>query len=80
MLSRNTIGGRFTELRSIIDLVHNKSRIGVCIDMCHAFAAGMCAHLALCFPSSISTYATCGYVCLTMHLTYALLDEVTYFI
>ena len=37
----NTIGGRFTELRSIIDLVHDKSRIGVCIDTCHAFAAGM---------------------------------------
>jgi endonuclease IV len=36
----NTIGGSFAELRGIIDLVHDKSRIGVCLDTCHAFAAG----------------------------------------
>ena len=34
------MGGKFQELRSIIDLVEDKSRIGVCIDTCHAFAAG----------------------------------------
>ena len=36
----NTIGGSFVELRGIIDLVDNKSRVGVCLDTCHAFAAG----------------------------------------
>jgi len=36
----NTIGGKFSELRQIIDLVTDKSRIGVCLDTCHAFAAG----------------------------------------
>ena len=36
----NTIGGTFAELRAIIDLVHDKSRVGICIDTCHAFAAG----------------------------------------
>lgn len=36
----NTIGGRFEEIRSIIDGVRDKSRVGVCIDTCHAFAAG----------------------------------------
>lgn len=36
----NTIGGDFQELRGIIDRVKDKSRIGVCLDTCHAFAAG----------------------------------------
>jgi len=36
----NTIGGKFSELRQIIDLVTDKSRVGVCLDTCHAFAAG----------------------------------------
>ncbi|GAB6028303.1 hypothetical protein CHUAL_002478 [Chamberlinius hualienensis] len=36
----NTVGGKFEELKGIIDLVHDKSRIGICLDTCHAFAAG----------------------------------------
>ncbi|XP_068108230.1 probable endonuclease 4 isoform X2 [Hyperolius riggenbachi] len=36
----STVGGRFQELRGIIDLVEDKTRIGVCLDTCHAFAAG----------------------------------------
>ncbi|ESO89277.1 hypothetical protein LOTGIDRAFT_210318 [Lottia gigantea] len=36
----NTIGGKLEELKCIIDRVKDKSRIGVCIDTCHAFAAG----------------------------------------
>jgi len=36
----NTVGGKFSELRQIIDLVMDKSRVGVCLDTCHAFAAG----------------------------------------
>lgn len=36
----NTIGGDFRELRGIINRVKDKSRIGVCLDTCHAFAAG----------------------------------------
>uniref|UniRef100_A0A914W129 Xylose isomerase-like TIM barrel domain-containing protein n=1 Tax=Plectus sambesii TaxID=2011161 RepID=A0A914W129_9BILA len=36
----NTVGGHFEELRSIIDQVEDKSRIGVCLDTCHIFAAG----------------------------------------
>ena len=34
------IGGKFEELKSIIDKVDDKARIGVCFDTCHAFAAG----------------------------------------
>ena len=34
------VGYRFEHLREIIDLVDDKSRIGVCIDTAHSFAAG----------------------------------------
>lgn len=36
----NMIGSTFTDLRDIIALVRDKSRIGVCLDTCHVFAAG----------------------------------------
>ena len=35
-----TVGGKFAELRLIIDNVQNKSRVGICLDTCHIFAAG----------------------------------------
>ncbi|KXX73968.1 DNA-(apurinic or apyrimidinic site) lyase 1 [Madurella mycetomatis] len=38
--SGNVVGARFEELRDIIALVEDKTRVGVCIDTCHAFAAG----------------------------------------
>lgn len=34
------LGGSFAELRQIIDLVEDRSRVGICLDTCHAFAAG----------------------------------------
>ncbi len=34
------LGFRFEHLRQIIDLVDDKTRVGVCIDTCHLFAAG----------------------------------------
>ena len=34
------LGWRFEHLAAIIDQVDDKSRVGVCIDTCHAFAAG----------------------------------------
>lgn len=36
----NIIGATFEDLRDIIEKVEDKSRIGVCIDTCHTFAAG----------------------------------------
>ncbi len=36
----NHVGHRFEHLAYIIDKVENKSRVGVCIDTCHAFTAG----------------------------------------
>ena len=34
------VGYRFEHLARLIELTENKSRVGVCIDTCHAFAAG----------------------------------------
>ena len=34
------LGFKFEHLAKIIDKVEDKSRVGVCIDTCHAFAAG----------------------------------------
>ena len=36
----SNLGFRFEHLRYLIDRVGDKSRVGVCIDTCHAFAAG----------------------------------------
>jgi deoxyribonuclease-4 len=36
----SNVGNRFEELKFIIDRVEDKSRVGICIDTCHAFAAG----------------------------------------
>lgn len=36
----SAIGHRFEQIRFIIDLVGDKSRVGVCFDTCHAYAAG----------------------------------------
>ncbi|RDA82667.1 hypothetical protein CP532_0377 [Ophiocordyceps camponoti-leonardi (nom. inval.)] len=38
--SGNIIGSSWEDLRDIIALVEDKERVGICIDTCHAFAAG----------------------------------------
>lgn len=37
---KNIVGGSFEDLAAVIALVDDKSRIGVCFDTCHGFAAG----------------------------------------
>ncbi|MBI9090459.1 MAG: deoxyribonuclease IV [Desulfobacterium sp.] len=34
------VGFHFDQIAAIIDQVHDKARVGVCIDTCHAFSAG----------------------------------------
>ena len=34
---RNIMGSIFEDLRNIIDLVNDKTRVGVCLNTCHAF-------------------------------------------
>lgn len=36
----SNVGNRFEEIKYIIDRIEDKNRIGVCIDTCHALAAG----------------------------------------
>lgn len=36
----SNMGYRFEQLAHIIDIVEDKSRVGICIDTCHTFAAG----------------------------------------
>jgi deoxyribonuclease-4 len=36
----SSVGYKFEHLRTIIDLVDDKSRVGVCLDTCHAYASG----------------------------------------
>lgn len=36
----NTIGGDLSEIAAIIERVFDQSRVGVCLDTCHALAAG----------------------------------------
>lgn len=36
----SNLGYRFEHLRHIIDRIEDKSRVGVCLDTCHSFAAG----------------------------------------
>lgn len=36
----SNVGNKFEEIAHIIDKVEDKSRVGVCIDTCHAYAAG----------------------------------------
>ena len=38
--SKNSVGSKFEEIKEIIEKIDNKERIGVCLDTCHAFAAG----------------------------------------
>ncbi len=38
--TKNSIGGTFEEIRSIMDGIDDADRIGICFDTCHAFAAG----------------------------------------
>ena len=37
---KNSIGSRFEELRAILDKVHYETRVGICLDTCHAYASG----------------------------------------
>ena len=39
-LQGSSVGHSFEQLRFMVDAVHDRSRIGVCLDTCHMFAAG----------------------------------------
>ncbi len=38
--TKNSVGSTFEELKQILDQLESRKRFGVCLDTCHAFAAG----------------------------------------
>ncbi|KAK8236645.1 DNA-lyase [Phyllosticta capitalensis] len=52
----NTVGGTFEELRQIIDQIDDKTRVGVCLDTCHVFAAGYDLRTAETFTQTLDTF------------------------
>jgi len=37
---KNSVGSRFEDIKRILDMIEDEGRVGVCLDTCHAFAAG----------------------------------------
>ncbi len=52
----NVIGSTFEDLRDIIELIDDKSRVGVCIDTCHTFAAGYDLRTAEAFKETFDKF------------------------
>lgn len=56
--SGNVIGSTFEDLRDIIALTDDKSRIGVCIDTCHSFAAGYDLRTPKAFQKTMESFSS----------------------
>ncbi|KAI1428316.1 xylose isomerase-like protein [Xylaria sp. FL1777] len=52
----NVIGSTFEDLRDIIALIDDKTRVGVCIDTCHTFAAGYDLRSPEAFAATMSKF------------------------
>jgi deoxyribonuclease IV len=52
----SNIGYRFEHLAAIIDAVEDKTRIGCCIDTCHAFAAGYDLRTKALYEATMSAF------------------------
>lgn len=56
--SGNVIGSTWEDLRDIIALIDDKSRVGVCIDTCHTFAAGYDLRSAEAFKQTMDKFGS----------------------
>ncbi|KAK3709994.1 DNA-(apurinic or apyrimidinic site) lyase [Vermiconidia calcicola] len=52
----NILGSTFEDLRDIIALTDNKDRVGVCLDTCHAFAAGYDLRTPEAYKATMNTF------------------------
>lgn len=52
----SAVGSRFEEIGYIVDKVHKKIPIGVCIDTCHIFAAGYDIRTAQVFETTLAEF------------------------
>ncbi len=50
------MGHRFEHLAAMIDLVEDKSRVGVCLDTCHSFSAGYDLRTAEAYEESLAQF------------------------
>ena len=58
----HTIGGRFEELADLLGLLKRRRRFGVCLDTCHAFAAGYDLRNARAYERTMKAFdATVGF-------------------
>ncbi|KAF8585172.1 AP endonuclease [Ramaria rubella] len=55
--SGNVLGSRFEEIAQIIHRIDDKTRVGVCIDTCHAFAAGYDIRSKEAYENTLSAFA-----------------------
>ncbi|KAI9761684.1 MAG: hypothetical protein M4579_000918 [Chaenotheca gracillima] len=53
----SVIGSTFEDLRDIIALVEDKTRVGVCLDTCHAFVAGYDLRTPSAFAETLSKFS-----------------------
>src|SRR5260370_4855083 len=53
---RNSMGSNFPDVRKIIDGVKKRDRLGVCLDTCHAYAAGMDLHTEKGVNQTLATF------------------------
>jgi len=53
----SNVGYKFEHLRFIIDKVNDKSRVGVCIDTCHAYTSGYDVKTAEGFKKTFDTFS-----------------------
>lgn len=57
--TRNSMGSTFPELREILDSVKKKrENLGVCLDTCHAYAAGMDLHTEKGVQQTLASFDT----------------------
>lgn len=52
----NVLGSTFEDLRDTIALIKDKQRVGVCLDTCHAFAAGYDLRTAEAFQATMQQF------------------------
>jgi hypothetical protein len=79
----STVGGDLAEIRQILDLVTDQTRVGVCLDTCHAMAAGydlsqqvnsleqswVCTYVPVGFPTDVVLLSDGGRVAEPENLT-----------
>jgi deoxyribonuclease-4 len=57
--ARNSMGSSFSEIATILDSLHDRSHLGVCLDTCHLFAAGYDLRTNLAVKETLGQFQDC---------------------